>query len=225
MHSSGVLGPTISKVVEQAILELNFPPEGFMNREVADELANVFQLSDNEKRARANVKGITYIFRDQIVLPTLRRLLREKKIKQPLGSEKSYVLADIPPPLARAGGSIEEIYQQIRRELATELLQQIKENSPAFFEKLVIDLLVKMGYGGSREDAGRAVGGSRDGGIDGIINEDRLGLDVVYIQAKRWEGDVSRPEIQRFAGHCKVSAHVKESSSRHRILPEMLKSM
>ena len=69
-----------SEVVEQAILELNFPPEGFMNREVADELANVFQLSDNEKRARANVKGITYIFRDQIVLPTFRRLLREKRL-------------------------------------------------------------------------------------------------------------------------------------------------
>ena len=71
--------------------------------------------------------------------------------------------------------SIEENYQQIRKELAAALLQEIKENTPAFFEKLVIDLLVKMGYGGSREDAGKAVGGSGDGGIDGIINEDRLG--------------------------------------------------
>ena len=96
--------------------------------------------------------------------------------------------------------SIDENYQQIRTELAADLLEKIKSNSPGFFEKLVVDLLVKMGYGGSREDAGRAVGGSGDGGIDGIINEDRLGLDVVYIQAKRWEGSVSRPEIQRFAG-------------------------
>jgi len=96
--------------------------------------------------------------------------------------------------------SIDENYQQIRKELAVDLLEKIKSNSPDFFEKLVVDLLVKMGYGGSREDAGRAVGGSGDGGIDGIINEDRLGLDVVYIQAKRWEGSVSRPEIQRFAG-------------------------
>ena len=96
--------------------------------------------------------------------------------------------------------SIEENYQKIQEGLAAELLQKIKDNTPAFFEKLVVDLLVKMGYGGSREDAGEAVGGSGDGGIDGIINEDRLGLDVVYIQAKRWEGNVSRPEIQRFAG-------------------------
>ena len=96
--------------------------------------------------------------------------------------------------------SIEEKYQQIRKELATELLQQIKDNTPAFFEKLVVDLLVAMGYGGSREDAGKAVGRGGDGGIDGIINEDRLGLDVVYIQAKQWKENVSRPEIQKFAG-------------------------
>ncbi|MEI7996127.1 MAG: restriction endonuclease, partial [Methylococcaceae bacterium] len=69
-----------------------------------------------------------------------------------------------------------------------------------FFERLVVDLLVKMGYGGNRQDAGRALGKSGDGGIDGIINEDQLGLDVIYIQAKRWEGVVGRPEIQKFAG-------------------------
>lgn len=72
--------------------------------------------------------------------------------------------------------------------------------SPTFFEQVVVDLLVKMGYGGSRIDAGQAVGRSGDGGIDGIINEDRLGLDVIYIQAKRWEGTVGRPEIQKFVG-------------------------
>lgn len=96
--------------------------------------------------------------------------------------------------------SIEGNYQRIQAKLAAELLQKIKDNTPIFFEKLVIDLLVKMGYGGSREDAGRAIGGSGDSGIDGIINEDRLGLDVVYVQAKRWNGNVSRPEIQKFAG-------------------------
>ena len=73
-------------------------------------------------------------------------------------------------------------------------------SSPAFFERLVVDLIVKMGYGGSRSDAGKAIGKSNDGGIDGIINEDKLGLDVIYIQAKRWEGSVGRPEIQKFAG-------------------------
>jgi restriction system protein len=71
---------------------------------------------------------------------------------------------------------------------------------PDFFERLVVDLLVSMGYGGSRTDAGRAVGKSGDGGIDGIVKEDRLGLDVIYIQAKRWEGTVGRPEIQKFVG-------------------------
>ena len=96
--------------------------------------------------------------------------------------------------------SIEENYQQIRKELATELLQKIMDNTPAFFEKLVIDLLVAMGYGGSREDAGEAVGRSGDGGIDGIIKADPLGLNVVYIQAKRWEGKVGAPPVRDFVG-------------------------
>jgi restriction system protein len=91
-------------------------------------------------------------------------------------------------------------YQRVRKELEAELLEQIKSSSPAFFERLVVDLLVAMGYGGSRQDAGRALGKSGDGGIDGMIKEDRLGLDVIYIQAKRWEGVVGRPEIQKFAG-------------------------
>ena len=96
--------------------------------------------------------------------------------------------------------SIEKNYQQIRKELATELLQKISENTPTFFEELVIDLLVAMGYGGSREDAGKAVGGSGDGGIDGIINEDKLGLDVIYVQAKRWESNIGEPPLRDFVG-------------------------
>lgn len=96
--------------------------------------------------------------------------------------------------------SLETAYQTIRNNLATEILEKVKSCSPAFFERLVVELLVKMGYGGTLQDAGRAVGGSGDGGIDGIIKEDRLGLDVIYLQAKRWEGNVSRPEVQKFAG-------------------------
>jgi len=95
---------------------------------------------------------------------------------------------------------IEAAYQRVRQGLATELLQTIKSCSPAFFERLVIDLLVRMGYGGTRKDAGQAVGRSGDGGIDGIIKEDRLGLGILYIQAKRWDNPVGRPEIQKFAG-------------------------
>lgn len=91
-------------------------------------------------------------------------------------------------------------YDRVRKALETELLEQLKVTSPAFFERVVVDLLVAMGYGGSRQDAGRAIGRSGDGGIDGIINEDRLGLDVIYVQAKRWENTVGRPEIQKFAG-------------------------
>ncbi|MBX5480570.1 MAG: restriction endonuclease [Myxococcaceae bacterium] len=90
---------------------------------------------------------------------------------------------------------LEESYQELRRRLADELLERIKACSPQFFEKLVVDLLVAMGYGGSRKDAGQAVGQSGDEGIDGIIKEDRLGLDLVFIQAKRWSRTVGRPEV------------------------------
>ena len=91
-------------------------------------------------------------------------------------------------------------YQKLQYDLASELLYHIKKCSPSFFERLVVELLVRMGYGGSREDAGKAVGRIGDEGIDGIIKEDKLGLDIVYIQAKRWENLVSRSEIQKFAG-------------------------
>ncbi len=96
--------------------------------------------------------------------------------------------------------SLETAYQTIRVNLATEILETVKSCTPNFFERLVVELLVRMGYGGTLQDAGKAVGKSGDGGIDGIIKEDRLGLDVIYLQAKRWEGNVSRPEIQKFAG-------------------------
>lgn len=96
--------------------------------------------------------------------------------------------------------SIEAAYQGLREQLAQELLTRILACSPAFFEQLVVELLVKMGYGGSRRDAGERIGQSGDGGIDGIIKEDRLGLDTIYLQAKRWQGTVGRPEIQKFVG-------------------------
>lgn len=91
-------------------------------------------------------------------------------------------------------------HRKLQNDLAYELLDNIKRCSPSFFERLVIDLLVKIGYGGSREDAGKAIGKSGDEGIDGIIKEDKLGLDIIYVQAKKWENPVSRPEIQKFAG-------------------------
>lgn len=97
--------------------------------------------------------------------------------------------------------TIEAAYQQRRDALASELLTQVKQATPPFFERLVVELLVAMGYGGSRTDAGQALGKSGDGGVDGIIKEDRLGLDVIYLQAKRWaDAVVGRPDIQQFAG-------------------------
>jgi restriction system protein len=95
---------------------------------------------------------------------------------------------------------IEYGYSRLRAALADEILSRIAQMPPAFFEKLVVDLLVAMGYGGSQRDAGRAVGPGADEGIDGVIKEDRLGLETIYIQAKRWQGTVGRPDIQRFAG-------------------------
>lgn len=98
--------------------------------------------------------------------------------------------------------SLDKAYQRIRKSLASELLNRVIELSPAFFERLVVELLVKMGYGGSIKDAGKALGKSGDEGIDGTIKEDKLGLDIIYIQAKRWKPGnvVGRPEIQKFVG-------------------------
>jgi restriction system protein len=96
--------------------------------------------------------------------------------------------------------SLEGAYQKLRGDLAAELLQRLKSSSPTFFERLVVEVIVKMGYGGTRQDAGKAIGKAGDGGIDGIIKEDKLGLDAIYIQAKRWENTVGRPEIQKFIG-------------------------
>ena len=89
---------------------------------------------------------------------------------------------------------------KIREELISELIDKIKSCSPRFFEKLVIDLLIKIGYGGSLKEAGSIVGKSGDGGIDGIIKEDKLGLDKIYVQAKRWENIVPISQIRDFAG-------------------------
>ena len=98
--------------------------------------------------------------------------------------------------------TLDKAYQSIRESLASDLLSKVVQLSPAFFERLVVELLVKMGYGGSIKDAGKAIGKSGDEGIDGTIKEDKLGLDIIYIQAKRWSpgNTVGRPELQKFVG-------------------------
>lgn len=121
-----------------------------------------------------------------------RQLRREHSEPRPTDSDA--ILETTPEE------ALDSDYQRLRVDLELEILEQVKSTSPAFFERLVVELLVSMGYGGSLRDAGQAVGRSGDGGIDGIIKEDRLGLDVIYVQAKKWDSTVGRPEIQKFAG-------------------------
>ena len=185
------------EVVRKAILEFDYSPDGIRVIEATHILSEKFQLSDEQKNAKKkNGERYLDVFRYSVVAPAFKYLLDAGKLKQPGGSKTPYFLVT---QFVEPDSIIEKNYQKLREGLATELLQKIKDNTPAFFEELVIDLLVAMGYGGSREDA-QAVGRSHDGGIDGIINEDRLGLDVVYVQAKQWKESVSRPEIQKFAG-------------------------
>lgn len=141
----------------------------------------------NNNPDKINIKYLTQF-------PEFANFLKErvKKIEQPVPEEQSY--SKTPEEYIEYG------YQKIINELSNALLQRVKECSPNFFERLVIDLLLAMGYGGSRYEAGKVIGATGDGGIDGIINEDKLGLDSIYVQAKRWNGNVGSPEIQRFAG-------------------------
>ncbi|RKU15393.1 restriction endonuclease [Candidatus Poribacteria bacterium] len=194
-------------LVENALLQLDYPPDGLDKDETSELLAQHFSLTDEQRNARyrsSNRVFNSYVGKVTSALVKSGKMVWLKDWKRGLnpeqGNEQTRVAEqDSDNSRNTSEKSIEENYQQIRKELAGDLLQQIKGNTPAFFEELVIDLLVVMGYGGSREDA-QAVGRSGDGGIDGIINEDRLGLDVIYVQAKRWEGSVSEPPIRDFVG-------------------------
>ena len=117
-----------------------------------------------------------------------------KNESQKIGDVKKVSTSETPEE------TIENAISDLNSNLAIELLENLKNVSPNYFERIVVELLVKMGYGGSRKEAGEVVGKSGDGGIDGIIKEDKLGLDLIYIQAKRWDNVVSRPEIQKFVG-------------------------
>lgn len=118
--------------------------------------------------------------------------IRNAAIATPIGIEQQ--------DPATPDEALQDAFRQLQGELASDLLSRLLQVSPEFFENTVVELLVAMGYGGSRQDAGERIGRSGDGGIDGIIKEDRLGLDTLYIQAKRWQGTVGRPEIQKFVG-------------------------
>ena len=119
---------------------------------------------------------------------------REKHTEKDISSEIELTIEATPEEMLETG------FAKLSENLIDDLLAKIGESSPSFFEHLVVDLLVHMGYGGSFSEAAQVVGKSGDEGIDGIIKEDKLGLDTIYIQAKRWKGVVGRPEIQKFAG-------------------------
>ena len=116
-------------------------------------------------------------------------------------SDNSTVTVD---PVIKKTGTPEEVLEaaveELNNTLIQEVLKKVLDSPPSFFEQLVVDLLLAMGYGGSRKDAGHAIGKSGDEGIDGIIKEDKLGLDIIYIQAKRWANPIGRPDIQKFVG-------------------------
>jgi restriction system protein len=105
-----------------------------------------------------------------------------------------------PEPAMTPEEQLETSFQVLRDALADEVLEVVKGTSPSAFERIVVDLLVAMGYGGSLEDSGEVVGKSGDGGIDGTIKQDKLGLDIVYVQAKRWQDNVGSPEVMKFCG-------------------------
>lgn len=138
----------------------------------------------------------------EIKVSDLKKIPRFKEFHQAKGKESVDVEAE--SAVEEQNRSPEEVifaaYEIVNRGLVSELLRIVKGCSPAFFEKLVVDLMIEMGYGGSRKEAGSAIGKSGDGGIDGIINEDKLGLDTIYLQAKRWENTVPVKEIRDFAG-------------------------
>jgi restriction system protein len=142
-----------------------------------------------EKPSKINVK---YLKRFPEFLEFNKPL---KKIDQLKSKEIESILEEkTPEELLEIG------YEKYQEKLLSDLLEKVKQCSPEFFERLVVELLVGMGYGGSFEDAGKAVGKSGDEGIDGIIKEDKLGLDVIYLQAKKWANPVGSPEIQKFTG-------------------------
>lgn len=163
-------------------------------------------LIGTERRAFLQITEVGHAFlqghKGEIKVADLKQFQRFNDFHQ--AKEKETVGTEIESSSENEKKSPEEVifssYEIINRGLVSELLKTIKSCTPAFFEKLVIDLMIEMGYGGSRKEAGKAMGKSGDGGIDGIINEDKLGLDTIYLQAKRWENTVPVKEIRDFAG-------------------------
>ncbi len=130
--------------------------------------------------------------------------IRPKKEQNVVAPDSNFLESEQTPD-----ESLELAYRTLRTNLSTEILEKVKACSPGFFERLVVETIVKMGYGGTLQDAGQAVGKSNDGGIDGIIKEDRIGLDLIYLQAKKWESTVGRPNYRHSRELCLASRRIK----------------
>jgi len=155
-----------------------------------------FTITDKGKEVLAsNPTAINRKYLEQF--PEFMQFLKKKKVSKSSETAASEDSSAITPE-ERIGVAYDEITSEIESELITKIL----ESSPEFFERVIVNLLVSMGYGGSYEQAGEHLGKSGDGGVDGVINEDKLGLDLIYVQAKRYapENSVGRPAIQAFAG-------------------------
>lgn len=158
-----------------------------------------FQITDKGRGVLANSPShITVKYLMQF--PEYRQFKAGSQNSSSLDSEESSENEDVNSVNASTPEEIlDASFQIIKANLASDLLMRVKMASPQFFEQLVVQLLLKMGYG-SAGGKGEAIGKSGDEGIDGIISEDRLGLEMVFLQAKRWDGTVGRPEIQKFVG-------------------------
>ena len=196
-------------VVKKALLDFDYPASGITIEDIAEVLADQFALTDEKRKARGKY-GLVWKRHVNIAANTLvnsEQLLRIKRgwitnpeqpdVETPEDADGDSPFSDGDTPSLEV--IIDRNYQEHQDRLEAELRQKIMDNPPDFFEKLVIDLLVKMGYGGSRADA-EDVGRSGDGGIDGIIKEDKLGLDMIYVQAKREQGNVSASKVRDFTG-------------------------
>lgn len=137
---------------------------------------------------------------DLMAAPSFVQFLQRRRASDETDVETSVTEPVVAETDATPDEAIENAYEEIREALAAEILEQVLKASPVFFERLVLDLLIAMGYGGSRPERGTHLGQSGDGGIDGIINEDKLGLDIICVQAKRWKDSVGRPVVQAFSG-------------------------
>ncbi|OGT69966.1 MAG: restriction endonuclease [Gammaproteobacteria bacterium RIFCSPLOWO2_02_FULL_57_10] len=132
--------------------------------------------------------------------PEFAEFHQAKPTSSTQGATSDYSTDELAASNATPDELIEKAHSELTKALASQLLESIKRNSPWFFEQLVVDLMIAMGYGGARAESGRATKPTGDDGIDGIINEDKLGLDTIYLQAKRWENTVHRPETDKFIG-------------------------